>query len=306
MRPTIATAAGSIWEMDLARAAQETGLVRVVGRCTDPAAVVPLIDHVDALVVEAETPWLAEVDLPSIAQRTLVVGVAADEPGARRLRRNGVSEIVSAATRPSVVMALIAASTTPPVGRIVHVTGPRGAPGRSEVALALATALSQANIVALVERDAEAPSLGLRVGLPPGIERRHPPTGPSIVPSIPHDAVGTADLARVAADHDMTVVDEGPWQPGSPTRPEAVVVGEATPTGLLRLGLLCARWDGPVPALVVNRWHPEQPMEHIRAATGLEPYAVIPVVDDLTGTTPSPAMVEALVGVLDGAAQSVA
>ena len=55
MRPTLATVLSPRpWESRLVDAALESGLVRLVGRCYNPADVA----HVDVVVVGTETPWL--------------------------------------------------------------------------------------------------------------------------------------------------------------------------------------------------------------------------------------------------------
>ncbi|MEX0756742.1 MAG: hypothetical protein WD204_02230, partial [Acidimicrobiia bacterium] len=181
----------------------------------------------------------------------------------------------------------------------------RGAPGRSEVALALAYALGGG--ARLVEVDAAAPSLGLRMGLVPSRTRAVVDLGDVTLDPAP---VGTgmvrvdqivAHVERARTTNGVTVLDTGPDSTlhRMIDLDEVVFVGEATDVGVVRLARLCDVWLGPTPRLVINRHRPEQDLRRVRRATGLEPSAVIP---DLpipgSGHTPSPEMRSALRTVL--------
>ena len=288
MRPAVATTAGSRWEEDLANVARTTGLVRLLGRCTDVESVRALIDRIDVLFVDSETPWLGDL-AAGLPASVAVIGVAADAPGTRRLRDAGVTEVVGEITPPDRLLHLAVALAPTRGSTIVGVTGPRGAPGRSEVSLALATAWSRQVPTALIERDADAPSVGLRLGLAPTVETHAIPGGPTVVPAQlgQSSAVRDALAARVVAAHRLTVMDLGPWAPGMWTGDVPVLVGEVSPVGVVRLARICSAWDGPVPMLVVNRSADQADLRTIRAATGLEPSAVVPRVQIPSGRTAS-------------------
>lgn len=295
MRPAIATVAGLGWEQELVRHARATGRARLLGRCTDPVSLREIAPRVDVLFLGSEVPWLDEVDVTAMRLVTHVVGVAGDRPGARLLAELGVDDIVAGTTPPAGLLAMATLHAPPPTRHVIEVTGPRGAPGRSEVAFALVHAAARRGPSVLVELDTDAPSLGIRAGLPPGTRRMHPTDGPSLLP-IPigrgRSPLAGALVESVAGAHRVTVLDGGPaseWHLRTDVD-RVVVVGEATPCGLVRLAALFAEWTGPVPDLVVNRHVPGQDLDRVRAATGLEPAAVIPVLDDMRGTCPHPRM----------------
>ena len=238
---------------------------------TDPAVV----------FVGSDIHWLVRTDLRSIAAR--VIGVASDSPGARLLFRAGAEEVVKATMSPDRMLAVAITSVASDRGRVVEVTGPRGAPGRSEVALALAYASTRSS--ALVELDHAGPSLGLRMGLNPS-SRVHSNAGVSLVPA----PVGAElPLIESAANrHSLTILDGGP---GSQWHhvvdiDDVIIVGEATDVGIVRLARLCESWLGPQPSLIVNRHRPEQDLGLVVRATGLEPAAVIPELTPPTAGTP--------------------
>lgn len=278
MRPAIATVIGPGWEPRLVAHARTSGLARLVGRCYDATALVEVASRADTVYIGSDVPWLAHTDLRHLTDRTRLIGVAADAPGEKLLGRAGVAEIVDAATPPSGLLSIALAHAERDGRRLIEVTGPRGAPGRSEVALALAFAANGC----LVEADRAGPSLGLRMALPPTRQRTPVDFGDAVLCPEPAGAEDPVlDLAGLETFRNLrltTIVDTGP--DGGFHRvtdvDQVVIVGEATDVGVVRLARLCECWMGPTPALVVNRHREDQDLRRVIRATGLEPSAVIP------------------------------
>ncbi len=284
MRPSIATVIGPGWEPRLVEQARASGIVRLVGRCCDEAGLLEIAPRADVVFVGSDVHWLVRTDLSSIAAR--VIGVASDSPGARLLFRAGAEEVVDATMSPDRMLALAFTSVASDRGRVVEVTGTRGAPGRSEVALALAYATNRSS--ALVELDHAGPSLGLRMGLDPSI-RIHSKEHVSLVPAPAGTDRPRLDLIERAANrHSLTILDGGPgsqWHRVVDVD-DVIIVGEATDVGVVRLARLCESWLGPEPSLIVNRHRPEQDLGLVIRATGLEPVAVIPELTPPKAGTP--------------------
>lgn len=283
MRPAIATVIGPGWEPRLVEHARASGLARLVGRCCDFAGLEDIAARADAIFIGSETHWLRNADLRHLASITRLVGVATDGPGARLLDRAGVHDVVDATTTPSGMLTIALADRDRP-GQMIEVTGPRGAPGRSEVALALAYSARGDGGVTLIEADRTAPSLGLRMALVPSRERtRHRADGLVLHPApVGLETEPLADMItlteRSRVSNAVTLVDSGPnstWH--RLVELDAVVfVGEATDVGVVRLARLCEAWLGPTPLLVLNRHRTDQDIRRVIRATGLEPVAVIP------------------------------
>ncbi|MEX2279057.1 MAG: hypothetical protein WEA76_03105 [Acidimicrobiia bacterium] len=305
MRPAIATVIGSGWEPRLVDHARATGLARLVGRCCDLAGLADVARRADAVFIGSESHWLTHADLGHLALETRLIGVASDAPGARLLGRAGVTDVIDAATPPAGMLSIALSTPAQTPGRLIEVTGPRGAPGRSEVALALVYALGCG--VRLVEVDAAAPSLGLRMGLAPSQVRAVADLGDVSLDPAP---VGTAPVSvdqivahveRARSTNAVTVLDTGPDSTLHRVidLDDVVFVGEATDVGVVRLARLCDVWLGPTPRLVINRHRPDQDLRRVRRATGLEPSAVIPNLPmPDSGRKPSPEMRSALRTVL--------
>jgi hypothetical protein len=240
-----------------------------------------------------------------------VVGMAADtdRPGRNLLVAGGCDIALSHQVPPIQVLTAILSIRPEPggggAGAVATVVGPRGSPGVSEVALGLAWVLAARRRVVLIETDAAAPSLGLRLGLEPATDPSDPAlgtlryraVGPLRVVILPPEQgpLGRAVTSRIVEaarmEFDVVIVDAGTttstgFDPGS-----MVLVGDSSPAGTLRLAMMVARWDGPPPALVVNRTDSaDQPrLRAVRAATGLEPDALVPTVGSLVWGRPPPA-----------------
>lgn len=300
MRPAIATVVGPGWEPHLAAHIRTTGRARLVGRCCDPSALDDIASRADAVFIGSDVPWLGDVDLRDLATRTRVVGVSSDRPGTALLHRAGIEEVIEASAPPASLLALILSDLASVEHHLIEVTGPRGAPGRSEVALALAFETGGH----LIEADRAAPSLGLRMGLPPDQIRTTHDHGEILLSPEPVGVSAPADgdlLARLGTPRATTIVDAGPdstWH-RTMTIDVSVIVGEATDIGIIRLARLCERWMGAMPALVINRHLPDQNLRQVIRATGLEPAAVIPWLPPPDpGTAPHPRMRAAIRGLV--------
>lgn len=283
MRPAIATVIGAGWEPRLVEHARATGLARLVGRCCDHAGLVDVASRADVVFIGSESHWLPASDLRQLAAATRLIGVATDTPGAKLLDAAGVSDVIGADTPPAGMLAMALAEHPRQPGRVVEVTGPRGAPGRSEVALALTYVAGASEPSCLIEADHAGPSLGLRMMLPPARSGlMHRTRGASLVPApAGTSVVGTVRIAGFIDSsrqtHATTVVDGGPhsaWHSIIDVE-QVVIVGEASDVGVVRLARLCESWVGPTPHLVINRHREGQDLRQVRRATGLEPAAVI-------------------------------
>ena len=303
MRPAIATVIGASWESRLVEHARVTGLARLVGRCCDHAGLVDVAPRADVVFIGSEAHWLPASDLRQLSTATRIIGVATDAPGAKLLDAAGISDVIGADTPPAGMLAMALAEHRRQPGRVMEVTGPRGAPGRSEIALALTYVAGETGTSCLIEADHAGPSLGLRMMLPPSRSGTvHRTRGASLVPSPAGTSVagtiqiaGSIDAARQT--HASTVIDGGPhsaWHSIIDVE-QIVIVGEASDVGLVRLARLCETWVGPTPHLVINRHLPGQDLQQVRRATGLEPTAVISEHDMArAGLIPTPEMRTAL------------
>ncbi len=317
MRPSIATVTSQRgWERRLTELARTTGLVRVVGRCSEPEELDAIASFVDVVYIGSETPWLTVDGIRALTRSTTVIGVVSgpNDPMTRVFRAGGASELIPD-TAPSMVAigaAVAAPRRTVPSdsARWITVTGARGAPGRTEIALALAWTLGPRTLLA--ELDTAAPSLGVRTALPPPIRlpdpshespRPLPAFGPTslFVPPMTAGPMSTAVISRVLdaarSGHDRIVLDVGPCAP--PRHGDGLVVCDPSPVGVVRCAALLQAWLGPPPALVVNRVDREADIGLIRRATGLEPAALVPLCEPPRPGEPPPAeMVAALEGAM--------
>lgn len=306
------------WEESLVAVARSTGLARVVRRCVDPAGVEGVLGDVDAVVIGADAPWLSVPLLARWSTRTTIVGVVAgpEDPMRRAFVRGGCL-VVDRSTPAAALLAGIGLldpprqAPPPPGGKAVAVVGPRGAPGVSEIALGLACLAARTASTLLAELDHEAPSLGLRLGLSPTDGAATRTAGPLDILSAPlrpgalATAVTTELLAAGRRLFDVTVCDHGTDRPAETSHDGIVLVTETSPAALVRTARLLADWMGAPPLVVANRTRPddEPAIRRLRAATGLEPAAVVPTVSDVVwGEPPPPTLLthlEALAAVLD-------
>jgi hypothetical protein len=328
MRPAVATVLTALpWERDLVTSARMGGMVRILGRCRSAFDVDQNLERIDAVVVGAETGWLSVALLRRWrANGITVIGVVApgDRPAYQLMTMGGADAVFEHDEPPIRLLTTIVSLTPPPrplaaTAALATVVGPRGSPGRSEVALALAWTVAGRRRTLLAEVDADAPGLGIRLGIDPGpgLERSDPALGtparyrrhdPIELLTLPLDAgplsrsitVRVIEMAR--QEFGAVVIDGGPVSPETlghdPGTP--ILVVDPTPAGLVRAGRMVADWSGPTPMVVANRVPTDSrdPVRMVRAATGLDPAAVIPTVrTPHCGDPPSPVMVDALTGV---------
>ncbi len=300
--PVATVIGGRLWEPELVETARHTGLARVVARCARPDEVVAASPPARIVVVGTETPWLTGAVVRSWRRHGLaVVGLVPpeDRPG-RRLLEDGGCDLVVDDHIPPVrllgrLLALDPPRPDPPGGRLVTVTGPRGAPGRSEVALALAWLLGLRAPTLLAETDDQARSMGLRLGLAPvgqGAGLRVEAVGPIEVLHLSPgggplaSSLLTRTLAFARERYRYVVVDPGPMV--SATTGTTVVVTTPEPITLVRTASLLDGWDGPAPLVVANRARGEGDVRRVRRATGLEPAACVPPVASPPPGSPPP------------------
>ena len=313
VRPAIATVTSiRPWERELADAARRSGLVRLVARCTDSDQLHAVASMSDAVFIGSGTPWLTVEGVRALAVATTVVAIVSgpSDPMVRLFRAAGVSEVIPESA-PAMTVLTVAISaprvgSPPPLTPTITVTGARGAPGRTEVALALGWALGPATLVA--ELDVDAPSLGLRAGIPP-----LPPTiatpdaatsslvdfGPISIfaPPVAGGPLRSSIVANIVEAarprFDWLVLDAGP-DPAR-IRGEPIVVCDPSPVGIVRCATLLAAWTAAPPLLVVNRADQSTDLILVRRATGLDPIALLPrCTTPHSGEPPPIAMVDAL------------
>jgi MinD superfamily P-loop ATPase len=191
-------------------------------------------------------------------------------------------------------------------GTVTAVIGPRGAPGTTEVALGLAWESGRTVSTILIDLDLDAPSIAIRLGLPPrpditdaadGVRMTgtiardtEQQTGPitvitgshrlgeaSIRPAMINDLVDAATVR-----FDRVIVDLGAADPDIPILKRAdtaILVIDASAVGIVRAAHLVASWAGPPPTIVLNRAASNRHGDVIAATrewTGIDPAAVIP------------------------------
>lgn len=317
MIPRVATVLSAReWESDLVALARDTASVRLVLRAYQPDDIESQAQNIDVVVAGAETSWVTPAQVASWRRAgLLVVGVypSEDRPALELLEAGGAHETISDDVPVSSILQLL--RLLPSVGErvsedaeghIVAVVGARGAPGRTEIALALAWNWAAQTRTLLLDLDLEAPSLAIRVGRPPrpdiadvadgvrssgelaegDVQRfgpislvvgSHRPGEPPLRSTLVEDVVEAA-----AATYATVVVDTGPAQEDDrilKRSDHAVLVAEGSATGLVRASRLVANWAGPPPVLLLNRV-PRGKVEDVVVAarrwTGLEPSLLIP------------------------------
>ena len=165
-------AAGAPWESVVVREIEAAETLRLARRCMDVAELLAVAGiGVDVAVVDTTIPGL---DLEAVellhGRGVLVLGMGEEsrrealgirtavEPGA-------LASTISAARSSSVPVETPEAAGPSRVGRLTAVWGPHGAPGRSTLALALATVLSSRERTLLVDADVCGGSQAQQVAL---------------------------------------------------------------------------------------------------------------------------------------------
>ncbi|MBT8249752.1 MAG: hypothetical protein KJN81_05780 [Acidimicrobiia bacterium] len=313
MIPKVATVLSAReWESSLVASAQRAATIRLVGRVYQPDEIEAM--NVDVVVVGAETSWLSAARLQSWRREGIrVVGIypRGDTPARSLLELGGADEVLSDDTPADAILRHIRSIPTGrsqrirKAGQLIVVGGPRGAPGRTEVAVALSLAWSRSASVLLLDLDQDAPSIGIRLGLAPRPDlvdllddiRSGRAVDPKSYPRYRDLAVGPGShraeryvvpsthveelLDATLAAFELVVVDTSPGvhelEFVFKRSDHAVLVSDATAVGLIRTARMVAEWAGPPPALVINR-AVGATSEIVRAArkwTGLEPAAII-------------------------------
>jgi Flp pilus assembly CpaE family ATPase len=311
------------WESGLVVHAKETAEVRLILRAYRPEEVEEEADRLDVVVAGAETTWVTPARIAAWRRRGLrVVGVfpCGDAPARQRLVAGGADEVLPDDTPAAEVVRTIRLLRPPAApeaaaaeARLVVVSGPHGAPGRTEVALALAWQwASTQRRVMLLDLDLAAPAIAIRLGRPPRPDlvdaaeavhetgalpaRAVAACGPlGLVVGSTRQAEGAlpchlvADVVAAARRlAEVVLVDAGARHGDDPLLKEAdlvVLVAEASPVGLVRAARLTGDWAASQPRLVLNRLHRPQAKEVVAAArrwTGLEPAALVPERDVIT------------------------
>ena len=304
------------WEPGLVGYAKETAAIRVVLRAYRPADIELHANDIDVVVAGGEVSWVTSRQVS--AWRRLgfgVIGVypTGDGPAAALLEDGGADEVVPdtidvAALVQAVRFVAPSHEQASPTerGRVIAVTGPRGAPGCTEVALAVASMSSGRGSTVLVDADIAAPALAVRLGLPPrpditdaadgvrgdgevaseylhSVGRLSVITGshrPGEDPLRDTMIAGVVDAA--ANQFDNVVLDTGAVSSRSAlieASDSVLLVVDASAVGIVRAAQITSRWMGPQPTLILNRVDPRdraQVVDAVRRWTGLEPSAVVP------------------------------
>ncbi|MEK7252418.1 MAG: hypothetical protein AAB198_04085 [Actinomycetota bacterium] len=300
------------WESRLVAAARTSASVRLVLRAFLPDEVIEHSHELDVVVVGSETPWVSTARLAAWVRAGIrVVGIhpMGDRPAADRLASAGVDLVLSDDLPAETILREIrllepAAERSDPSHPLVAVTSGGGAPGRTEIALALAWTLAGRARCTLVDADLTAPGLAVRLGIPPRPDLAdavdavhetgtvpdhllHPAGRLRIVtgshrsgepPLRPEPVFDVIDALRVTTP---VVADTGGWPNGAEivkAATTAIVVVDASPTGIVRTAALLGEWAGPPPRLVLNRVEPGHAAEAVAATrrwTGLDPVALV-------------------------------
>ena len=314
MTPRVATILSAReWEPGFVAHARGSSSLRLVMRVYLPDEIAAEAERIDVVVVGSETPWATPARIATWQRLGLrIVGIhpEGDSPGAERLRAARVDEVLPDSVGPETIARVVLLleparnSEAPVAGRLSVVTGARGAPGVTEVAVTLAWLSSATEPSLLVDMDTSDPAIAIRLGLPPRPDLTDAADGVITDGQIPESCLRTmGSLAALVASHrpgdpplretlldDIldagrrsarhVIVDAGPW-PGSQRLVKqadvAFLVAAATPTDIVRTSRVTAEWAGPPPHLILNQ-APRSPAEAISAIrrwTGLEPAAVI-------------------------------
>ncbi|MCL1594526.1 MAG: hypothetical protein M3132_09260 [Actinomycetia bacterium] len=304
------------WEPRLVAHAHDTASIRVVLRAFQPSDIEHHCADIDVVVAGGDVAWVTPRQVTTWRRLGLgVIGMfpMGDQPAADLLEAGGANEVVPDSIDPEALVQAIR-FVTPDAqavraddrGSVTAVVGSRGAPGCTEIALAYTLARCRDREVVLIDMDLDAPSLAVRLGLPPRPDIADAASSVRVDGSIDSDAIhryrgaavitgshrngqpgistmmiqGVLDAART--EFTEVVVDLGAIRPGNGLVAEAdavIMVVDASAIGIVRAAQLTSSWVGPTPHLVLNRVHPRKvsdAVDAVRTWTGLEPSAVIP------------------------------
>lgn len=281
--------------------------MRLVCRAYEPG---DLPSDVDVIIGGSETSWMTPACVKAWRGRGIrVIGIhpATDAPGRQLFETAGADAVLSALEPPEVILGMARSLAAFPTRfaagpRVTVVSGPAGAPGRTECAVAVARLLSRTGSTLLVDLDDRAPSVALRLGLPP-----HPNLDDALseacsTGTIPLEALQASSEMKVLAGTfhnsrldprmrrdilwatrdlaDHIVVDAGAPDEDDPIleiATDTILVCDASPIGLVRAATLAAWWRGDPPRVLLNRMGTdrEDMLRAARHALGLEPWASI-------------------------------
>ena len=304
------------WEPGLVAYARETAELLIVLRAFQPHEIEEHAADIDVVIAGGEVSWVTPVQVAHWQRAGLgVLGIhpREDAHAASMLREAGVDEILpdSADIRTIVtairfISPLSGSVDREGTGTVTAVVGPRGAPGTTEVALGLAWESSGNGSTLLIDLDIDAPSIAVRLGLPPrpditdaadqvrtagtidpNAAQRIGPisviTGSHRIGEAPLRMAMIEDLVDAASvAFERVIVDLGVVEADHPILKRsdtAVLVADASAVGVVRAAHLVATWSGPPPTLVLNRAAARSNTDVIAAAkewVGIEPAAVIP------------------------------
>lgn len=314
MIPRVVTTAGPGWESELVEQARLTGSLKIAQRAFHPAQVQQVLRRgtARAVLVGAEIPWLSPGLISAWQDRGLVVIGISDSYhplDCELLEDWGCNYVLEQPDPEWAATVLRADSPGRDLARgvqegptVVAVGGPRGAPGRTEVALGLAWMAARTGPCLLIEAD-PSPTLGLRLGLPPPTNAYEPVDFHGIDVLLQR-AGGSAVGMLVGGwsrlwDYPITVVDLGPCVKSFEQWPgQKVVVCEASPSGIVRAASFLARLDRRrQPWLVVNHLEANDLMQsevlfHLGVWAERQPDALIGKLDDLQWRKPPPASLQ--------------
>jgi len=303
------------WEPRLVSHARETAELRIVLRAFQPHEIEERRDEIDIVVAGAEVAWVTPAQIATWQHMGLnVLGIHArgDAPAAAMFERAGVDELATDDTdAESLITAIrfLAPRTEQEAGgdtgSTLAVIGARGAPGTTEVALAMAFNATATGASILIDLDLDAPAVAIRLGLTPRPDITDLADQVRATGSIDEDAlhrVGDLDVVtgshrigesvvrptmvedviEVATFHyDNVVLDLGAAPPDDrilKRADAAVLVVDGSAVGVVRAARLVTEWSGPPPRIVINRaarHERDQLVEAVLHWTGLEPVAVI-------------------------------
>ena len=304
------------WEPGLVSYARETAEVLIVLRAFQPHEIEQHADDIDVVVAGGEVSWVTPAQIAAWQRAGLgVLGIHPEEdgPAASILRAAGVDEILpdTADVRTIVTAIRFISPESGPVdragtGTVTAVIGPRGAPGTTEIAVGLAWEAGRRSTTLLLDLDLDAPSIAIRLGLPPRPDITDAADGVRSTGAIATGAVqrfgrisvitgshriGEAPLRPAMIDDlvdaatvtfDRVVVDLGTGVPDHPVLKRsdaAILVADASAVGVVRAAHLAAMWSGPPPTLILNKAATRGDADVAAAAkewTGIAPAAIIP------------------------------
>ncbi len=303
------------WEPNLVSHARDSVAVRIVVRAFQPRDIEDRIDGIDVVVAGGEVSWVTPAHIRAWkASGVGVLGVvpAGDAPARDLLLAGGSDDVVPDTIDVSALVQAIrfvapesAVSRSDTAGTVIGVVGARGAPGCTEVAISFALAMAERRSTVLIDADVDAPSVAIRLGLPPrpdvtdaADEVRQDGSLPQrVVHSVgslgvivgshrPGEAplrdVHLESVVRAARNRWKTVIiDIGASRIASSVGDldDAILVVDASALGIVRAARLAEVWMGPAPALVLNRVTPSNraaSVEAVRRWTGLDPAVIVP------------------------------